>query len=180
MSDNPAGYPMNPHPERVTIYIRFPKVRDDKFFMFIQLYGPATHTQLEQIKAVWLQLRAAQEPQLGFDNHEGARMLAQKLLDFKVVERVDLFDPLQQCTEALKATPPPPYYLCPQCQEKLGGSNECRQCAWMRYPGNRERWGQQGRCPHCEFAYRWDGICCSHCGHGATAELPRIKIVPES
>lgn len=177
---NPPGFPLNPLPEKVTIILRFPKIRDDKTLMFFQVYGGATHTNFDQIKNMLTQLRSDPHPQLGFDDVEGARRLGQQFLEFHVVDKAELLDPIQKTTERLKALPPPPYYLCPQCQTKLGGHNECSQCTWMRYPGNRENWGQRGRCPQCEFAFRWDGSCCSYCGQGATRELPRIKIVPES
>lgn len=180
MPEKSIGTPLNPHPEKVTIFLRFPEIRPDKTTMFIQVYGGATHANFDQIRDQWTRLRNASAPELGFDDTEGARRLGQRLLEFHVVDRAELFDPVRNTTEHLKAPPPPPYYLCPQCKGKLGGSNECRHCTWMRYPGDREHWGQRGRCPHCEFACRWDGTCCSHCGHGATEEQPRIKIVPES
>ncbi len=29
----------------------------------------------------------------------------------------------------------------------------------------RRKWGQMGRCPICQFSYRWDGVVCLHCGY---------------
>ena len=44
---------------------------------------------------------------------------------------------------------------------------ECPNCDWLRVPPvNREAWGKTGPCPACGLTYRWDGVRCSHCGHG--------------
>lgn len=71
---------------------------------------------------------------------------------------------------------PPPPFRCPECQSGLNFAQEmeCPDCGWLRYStDSRQNWGQFGGCPHCGFAYRWDGTRCSHCGHSTTTSPNR-------
>jgi hypothetical protein len=61
---------------------------------------------------------------------------------------------------------------CPSCGGGLRFSRQmdCPHCGWLRVPPIwREAWGKSGPCPSCGFMYRWDGVRCSHCGHGSPA-----------
>jgi hypothetical protein len=73
--------------------------------------------------------------------------------------------PTEQLAPRPKPPPPPP---CPTCAQPLKSLLECAHCGWLKFPGDYARWGTSGRCARCDFAYRWDGTRCSHCGHDAT------------
>jgi hypothetical protein len=84
-----------------------------------------------------------------------------------VAERVELVYPDGRPTEAL--APPsewhgPTIHPCPPCAMPLKNRAECAHCGWLKHPGDATRWGTQGACGQCGFAYRWDGTRCSHCG----------------
>lgn len=168
---------MNPFQENPTVYLNLTNMDPKKLLLFSGIFREATGRTLEEFKKVHEQLKNSPQPRLAFGDGEGARRLGQQLLDFQVFEKVEVAE-IGKTTEILKRTPPPPFYLCPQCQEKLGGSNECSHCKWQRFPSNPDRWEKAGNCPICQFSYRWDGQSCSHCGHGAI-EQQRIRIIPE-
>jgi len=148
---------------------------DAKPMAFIYVARQYTGMDLSEAKACLDRLRACDVVDLRQPDEIRARKLGEDLLCLGVVARVQLIPADGGPAMEITSPAPRPASLCGSCGATLTNLAECLSCGWLRFPSDRARWQTQGPCPRCGFAYRWDGVRCSHCGLGTVDQRPVLK-----
>jgi hypothetical protein len=141
---------------------------------FVHLVRLLTGMNVRSAKVLLDRLLSEDRVEFAVRNPSAATLAGREMLRAGLIREAEMLAEGEP-PQSIAAPIPPPAFACPVCRQVLADRNECGKCSWLRFAGDRNRWGSAGPCPRCAFSYRYDGTRCSHCGLGA-AEHPPISM----
>jgi hypothetical protein len=132
------------------------------------IYILRAHTGVDLRAAMELlkRLQGEEAVDLGPIDSDRARRVGEDLLSVGAVREAELLIG-DRPPQRIAPPPAPACFVCPACGKTLKHRSECGACGWLRFGGDRGKWGRAGACPGCGFSYHYDGSSCSHCGYGS-------------